>query len=152
MATHELTLTRVLEAPAEKLYRCWSDPELLKKWFAPRPNTVPHAEMDVRAGGGSKITMRAPDGNEIAMPGQYLEVVPNRKIVFSDCFIGNWEPKEGPPFMVATITFEPEGGKTRYTATVRHWSAEDCKRHEAMGFHQGWGTCADQLEALAKTL
>jgi uncharacterized protein YndB with AHSA1/START domain len=54
--------------------------------------------------------------------------------------------------MVATITFEPEAGKTRYTAVVRHWSEADKKKHEEMSFHQGWGICADQLEALAKTL
>ena len=52
----------------------------------------------------------------------------------------------------AIITFEDEGGKTRYTATVRHWSAEDKKTHEEMGFHPGWGQCADQLAALAKTI
>ncbi len=54
--------------------------------------------------------------------------------------------------MTVILTFEPEGGKTRYTAVVRHWSEEDKKKHEEMGFHQGWGQCADQLEALAKTL
>ena len=58
-------------------------------------------------------------------PGQYLEVVPNRKLVFTDAFTGDWEPKDGAPFMVATVTFEPEGDKTRYTAMVRHWSEAD---------------------------
>jgi uncharacterized protein YndB with AHSA1/START domain len=53
---------------------------------------------------------------------------------------------------VATISFEPDGEKTRYTATVRHWSEADRARHEQMGFHPGWNKCADQLEALAKTL
>ena len=96
--------------------------------------------------------MKSPEGQEIPCPGQYLEVIPNRKLVFSDAFTGNWNPKEGAPFMVATITFEPEGSKTRYTAVVRHWGEDDKKKHEEMGFYQGWGICADQLEALAKTL
>jgi len=150
--THELILTRLLDAPADKLFRCWTDPVLIKQWFAPRPYTTPVAQMDVRPGGASNVVMKSPEGQEIPCPGQYLEVVPNRRLVFSDAFTGNWNPKEGAPFMVATISFEPEGSKTRYTAVVRHWSEDDKQKHEQMGFHQGWGICAGQLEALAKTL
>jgi uncharacterized protein YndB with AHSA1/START domain len=95
--------------------------------------------------------MRSPEGQEIPCPGTYLEIVPNRKLVFTDAYTGDWQPS-GKPFMTAILTFEPEGGKTRYTARVRHWSAEDKAAHEQMGFHKGWGQCADQLEALAKTL
>jgi uncharacterized protein YndB with AHSA1/START domain len=54
--------------------------------------------------------------------------------------------------MTAIITLDDEDGKTRYTARVRHWNAEDKKTHEGMGFHTGWGICADQLAALAKTI
>jgi uncharacterized protein YndB with AHSA1/START domain len=78
--------------------------------------------------------------------------VPNEKLVFTDAFTSAWTPKDGAPFMLATITLQDEGGMTRYTARVRHWTAEARKQHEEMGFHQGWGICADQLEALAKTL
>lgn len=149
---HELILTRLLDAPADKLYRCWTDADLLKQWFAPRPYTTPVAEIDVRPGGGSNIVLTSPEGQEIPCPGSYLEIVPNRKLVFTDAFTGDWQPRDGAPFMVATITFEPEGDKTRYTAIVRHWSEADMKKHEGMGFHKGWGQCADQLEALAQTL
>ena len=150
--SHELILTRLLDAPAEALFRCWTTPELMKQWFAPKPYTTPVVETDVRPGGASTVVMKSPEGQEIPCPGQYLEVVPNRKLVFTDAFTGDWAPKDGVPFMVATISFEPEGDKTRYTATARHWSEADKKKHEEMGFHQGWGQCADQLEALAKTL
>jgi uncharacterized protein YndB with AHSA1/START domain len=78
--------------------------------------------------------------------------VPNRKIVATDAFIGDWVPSQGAPFMTMTLTFEPEGDKTRYTALIRHWSEADKKKHEEMGFHKGWGQCADQLEALAKAI
>ena len=152
MSKYELTLTRLMDAPADKLFRCWTPPELIKQWFAPKPYTTPVVETDVRPGGASCITMRSPDGQDMPNPGQWLEVVPNRKLVFTDAFTGDWQPKSGAPFMVATVTFEPEGDKTRYTAVARHWNEEDMKRHEAMGFHQGWGICADQLEALAKTI
>jgi uncharacterized protein YndB with AHSA1/START domain len=149
---HELTLTRLLNAPADKLFRCWTEGALVKQWFAPRPYTTPVAEMDPRPGGASNVVMKSPEGQEIPCPGQFLDVVPGRKLVFTDAFIGDWQPGANAPFMVATITFEPEGDKTRYTAAVRHWSEADKKKHEEMGFHQGWGLCADQLEALAKSL
>lgn len=152
MSQYELRLTRLMDASPDKLFRCWTDPALMKQWFAPKPYTTPVAEVDLRPGGGSNIVMRSPEGQDIPCPGQYLEIVPNRKIVATDAFIGDWVPKEGAPFMTMILTFEPEDGKTRYTAVVRHWSEDDKKKHEAMGFHQGWGQCADQLEALAKSL
>ncbi|RWP27770.1 MAG: hypothetical protein EOR03_29950 [Mesorhizobium sp.] len=63
-----------------------------------------------------------------------------------------WEPSEK-PFMTVVLTFEDEGeGKTRYIARVAHWSAADREEHEKMGFHQGWGQCADQLEEVARRL
>jgi uncharacterized protein YndB with AHSA1/START domain len=150
--SHELTLNRLLDAPADKLFQLWTDPARLKEWFCPRPWTVSHAELDVRPGGACNVTMMGPNGEAMPNPGQYLEIVPNRKIVFSDAFTGDWKPKDGAPFMVATITFTPEGDKTRYVATVRHWSEADKHKHEAMGFQPGWNIVADQLEALAKAI
>ncbi|WP_332772862.1 SRPBCC family protein [Phenylobacterium sp.] len=148
----ELVLTRIIDASPEALFRCWTDPELMKQWFAPKPFTVPVVETDLRAGGASLVVMRDPDGNDYPNPGVYLEVVPNQKIVFTDAFTEAWAPSQK-PFMVATVTFEGlGGGKTRYTATARHWTVADRETHEQMGFHEGWGICADQLAALAATL
>ena len=148
-ADHELVLTRLIDAPRAKLFRCWTEPSLLKQWFAPAPYTTPVAEVDLRAGGATNMVMRSPDGQEIPCPGTYLEIVPDRKLVFTDAYTGDWVPKDGKPFMTAIISFDDEDGKTRYTARVRHWSADDKKTHEDMGFHPGWGQCADQLAALA---
>jgi uncharacterized protein YndB with AHSA1/START domain len=149
---HELVLERVLDAPREKVYRAWTEPELLKQWFAPLPYTTPAAEMDVRPGGGNRIVMRGPDGNEMEMFGVYLEVIPNEKIVSTDAYSSGWVPSAH-PFMTMILTFEDAGaGKTKYTARVRHWSEADLERHEMMGFHTGWGQCATQLEALAQSL
>lgn len=147
----ELVLARLIDAPREKVFRAWTDPEILKQWFCPAPWKVTFAEIDVRTGGASKIVMQGPEGEEMPLPGQYLEVVPNEKIVFTDAFVGGWKPSEK-PFMTAEVTFEDEGGKTRYVARARHWSVEDRKTHEEMGFHQGWGIVADQLEAVAAGL
>ena len=145
--THELILTRLIDAPRELLYRAWTDPEMLKQWFAPLPYTTPHAELDVRPGGSNLIVMAGPDGQEMPNRGIYLEVVPNEKIVFTDAFTSAWVPSPK-PFMTVILTFEPEAGKTRYTARVRHWSIADRETHEKMGFHPGWAKATDQLVAL----
>ncbi len=148
-ARRELSLTRIIDAPREKLYRCWTEADLLKQWFAPLPWTTSAAELDVRAGGTSSVTMLSPEGEDYPNVGVYLEVVPNERIVFTDAFTSAWVPS-AKPFMVVTIQLDDlGGGKTRYTATVLHWTAEDREAHEKMGFHEGWGQCTDQLAALA---
>jgi uncharacterized protein YndB with AHSA1/START domain len=152
VADRELVLTRVIDAPREALYRAWTEPELLKQWFAPAPLTTPVAELDVRPGGANLIVMKTPDGQVMPNRGVYLEVVPNEKLVFTDAYASPWTPSER-PFMTVILTFDDlGGGQTRYTARVRHWSVADREQHEQMGFHQGWGLCADQLAALAKQL
>lgn len=150
-ARHELVLTRLLDAPREKLFRCWTENDLLKQWFVPAPWSIAKADVDVRPGGRSFIVMADPEGKEYPNQGVYLEVVKNEKIVFTDAFTEAWTPSEK-PFFTGIITFADEGGKTRYTARARHWTEADKKSHEEMGFHEGWGKCAEQLEALARTL
>ena len=150
-SNHELVLTRLIKAPRHSLFRAWTEPELLKQWFAPHPCTVPVAETDVRPGGTSLIVMRVPDGKEMPCHGVYLEVVKDERLVFTDAFTKAWYPS-AKPFMTVIITFEDEAGGTRYTARVRHWTAEDKATHEKMGFHQGWALCTDQLAALAAKL
>jgi uncharacterized protein YndB with AHSA1/START domain len=148
----ELVLTRRINAPPAAVYRAWTEPALLTQWFAPLPYTTPHAELDVRPGGSSLVVMRGPDGVDMPNRGVYLEVVPNQRLVFTDAFTSAWEPS-GKAFMTVTLTFEAEAdGMTRYTARVVHWSEVDCAAHEKMGFHQGWGICADQLAAVAAKL
>jgi uncharacterized protein YndB with AHSA1/START domain len=150
-ADRELVLTRLIDAPREKVYRAWTDAELVKQWFAPKPYTTPVAELDVRPGGTAFVVMRGPDGKDLPTHGVYLEVVPNRRLVSTDAYTRAWEPSEK-PFMTLILTFDdeggPGGGKTRYTARVLHWTVADREAHEEMGFHQGWGLCTDQLTAL----
>jgi uncharacterized protein YndB with AHSA1/START domain len=142
----ELSITRLIDAPPETVYRVWT--ERLGEWWAPRPYTTPVVEIDLRPGGRGRMVMKAPDGTDMPHEGVFLEIVPNRKIVITDAFRADWIPQD--PFMLAIWTFEPEGSGTRYTARVRHWSEEALKRHEAMGFHEGWGIVAGQLAELAE--
>jgi uncharacterized protein YndB with AHSA1/START domain len=148
----ELVISRIVDAPREKLFRAWTDPQLMKQWFAPAPWTTPVAEVDVRPGGGSRIVMRNPEGNEFPSEGVFLEVVPNERLVFTDAFKKSWEPS-AQPFFTCILTFEDAGGgKTKYTARALHWSKEARDEHERMGFHDGWAQCADQLEELARKI
>jgi uncharacterized protein YndB with AHSA1/START domain len=65
---NELVLTRLIDAPREKLFRCWTEPALLKRWFAPAPVTTPIAEVDLRVAGANRIVMKTVDGQEIPAP------------------------------------------------------------------------------------
>ena len=147
----DLILTRVIDAPPEKVFRAWTEPDLLRQWFAPKPWTTPNVEIDVRAGGSSLFVMRNPDGNEFPNRGVYLEVVKNQRLVFTDAFTRAWEPSPK-PFMTVILTFEDLGDRTRYTARVRHWTDADREAHEKMGFHVGWAICAEQLADIVEKL
>jgi uncharacterized protein YndB with AHSA1/START domain len=148
----ELVLRRLVDAPRAKVWRCWTEAELLKQWFCPRPWTTPMAQMDVRPGGAHCMLMKGPNpGEEHLMPGVFLDVVPQERLVFTDAFVSAWEPSEK-PFMVATLQLDAQGDMTVYTARVWHWSVADREEHEKMGFHDGWGTCVEQLEEVARGL
>lgn len=150
--SRELVLDRLLHAPRHSVFRCWTEAELVKQWFAPAPFTVAAATIDARPGGVNAVTMRGPDGQDMPNVGVFLEVVPDERIVFTDAFTAGWKPRDGLPFMAVEINLSDEDGGTRYDVRVRHWTEEAKRQHEAMGFQGGWNICADQLEALAKTL
>ncbi len=147
----ELQLSRVMDAPRALVWKAWSEPEHLKQWWAPKPWVTPLCEFDLRTGGTFRTVMRGPEGQEFDNSGVFLEIVPQKKIVFTDAYVNAWTPS-AKPFMTAIITMEDEGRKTKYAARVLHWSAADLEEHVKMGFHDGWGTCADQLAAVAAKL
>lgn len=147
----DLLLERLIAASPEALYRCWTEPALLVRWFAPMPWRTLSAELDLRVGGASLVVMGGPNGEKIPCPGVYLALEPGRRIVSTDAYVRPWLPSTR-LFMTLILSFTPEGEGTRYRAWVRHWSEADRQEHEAMGFHSGWGLCTDQLAELAATL
>lgn len=147
----DLHFTRLINGSRDKVYRAWTEPELLKQWFCPLPWKVSEAVLDVRPGGSSFIVMQGPEGQSFPSRGVYLEVVENERIVFTDAFAEAWTPSDK-PFMTAIVALSDEEGKTRYSAHVRHWTEADREEHERMGFHPGWAKAADQLEALVASL
>ena len=147
----DLILTREINATREILYTCWTTPDHLVQWFVPKPHRVTACALDVRPGGKCNTTFEV-EGNIMENNGVYLEVVPNEKLVFTDTYTEGWKPAPD-PFMTAILTFEDLGqGRTRYTAVARHRSKEAAESHRQMGFHDGWGTVASQLEAYAQGL
>ncbi|MBX3593140.1 SRPBCC family protein [Sphingomonas sp.] len=150
MAEHELVVERLMDAPASALWRAYTDH--LDAWFCPPPWRAEVQEMDLRPGGSASITMYGPNGEVMPNRGVYLEVVPERLIVFTDAFTPGWDPA-GAPFMVGSFAFEPQSdGRTRYQGRARHWTAEAKAQHAAMGFHEGWGKVAEQWEAVARRI
>ena len=112
ISDRQLVLTRIFDAPPEKVFRAWTEPDLLKQWFAPLPWTTPRAEIDLRPGGANLIVMRNPEGEEFPNSGVYLEVVKNERLVFTDAYTRAWEPSQK-PFMTVVLTFENVSSKTR---------------------------------------
>jgi uncharacterized protein YndB with AHSA1/START domain len=148
-----LSITRTFKAPRANVWRCWSEPDLLKQWYCPKPWTVSEASMDLRPGGTFNTTMSGPNGEVHPNQGQYLEVVPGERLIFTDAFVGDWIPSDAAPFMTGYVILSdaPNGG-TLMEWGARHWSDESMEQHKAMGFETGWNAAADQLEALSASL
>ena len=152
--TRDLVLDRLLKAPPAKVWRLWTEPALICQWFCPKPWSVSEAVIDLRPGGRFFTRMAGPNGESVSNEGSFLEVVAERKLVFTDMFGPDFAPLDVPQSgsglqFAAIVTLEPEGTGTRYQAIARHRSAADAKTHEEMGFHIGWGIAADQLDDLA---
>ncbi|NTS30377.1 SRPBCC family protein [Phyllobacterium sp. BT25] len=146
----DLVLERVVDVPRELVWKAWTTPEHIVKWFTPKPWQTTDCEIDLRPGGVFRTTMLSPEGQSFPNVGCYLEVVPNEKLVWTDALLPGYRPSEK-PFFTAYLTLEPEGNGTRYRAIAIHRDSAGKKQHEEMGFHDGWGTVLDQMVAYIKS-
>lgn len=147
----DLVLERVIDVPPSLVWEAWTTPEHLKHWFVPAPWSVTDCEIDLRPGGIFRSVFRSPEGQEFPNIGCYLEVVPIERLVWTDALLPGYRPA-AEPFFTAVLTFTPSGGGTRYVATAIHRDPEGRKKHEEMGFYDGWGKVVDQLVVYAKTM
>lgn len=147
----DLSFSRILPAPRDLVWACWTDPKLLKRWFVPAPNTIEEAEVVARPGGAFRVVMNV-DGHIIDRPGVVLEAVPTRRLVWTDSYAPGWVMRPE-AFVTAILGFsDAPGGGTQYDVLVRHLTPEAKERHEGMGFFDGWGAVSDQLGASAQAL
>lgn len=147
----DLVLERVVDVSPDKVWKAWTTPELLKKWFAPAPWTVSDAKVDLRPGGEFSLTMVSPEGEPMPCTGCILEVVENRRLVWTDTLTEGFRPSTQ-PFFTGIISIEPSGNGTKYTAHAMHKDQETRDKHAEMGFQEGWGKCLDQLVEMAKSM
>ncbi len=150
----DLVLERTISVPPDKEWAAWTEPELLKQWFTPAPWKTVAVDIDLRPGGRCVTTMESPEGEQFPNAGCYLEVEPNRLLVFTSVMTEDYRPvspsngAEDLPF-TARIEIEPAGdGGTHYRAIAIHPDNETAQRHSEMGFAEGWGAALDQLVAL----
>ncbi len=147
----DLRLERFVDLTPAQMWAAWTDPQHLPHWFTPRPWTVSDCEIDLRPGGRFYTRMHGPNGEDFPNVGCFLEVVPGRRLVWTDAMQPGWRPSEK-PFMTGLIDLQPEGAGTRYTAIALHRDEASRQQHEAMGFEQGWGAALDQLVAHMKAV
>lgn len=150
----DLVLTRDVDVTPEEIWGAWTEPEQLIQWFTPKPWITAECEIDLRPGGRFRTVMRGPEGEEFDGSSCYLEVVPNRRLVWTSALAPGYRPQSAPEggfTFTAFIEMERAGNCCKYTATVIHESIEDKLQHESMGFHSGWGTALDQLVEMAKS-
>ncbi|KJS09801.1 MAG: polyketide cyclase [Gammaproteobacteria bacterium BRH_c0] len=152
----DLILERSVDLPPALIWKAWTQPDHLMPWFCPAPWSVTDCEIDLRPGGSFQTTMRSPEGEEFPNAGCYLDIVENRKLVWTDALLPGFRPAPRPVsgsglFFTAMILIESEGTGSRYTAIAMHPDEASKKQHEEMGFHQGWSICLDQLVAYMKS-
>lgn len=151
-AKNELIITRVIDAPRERVWKAWTDPEHLMRWWGPKNFTAPSGTIDLRVGGKYLFCMRSPEGKDFWSTGTYKEIVPLERIVCTDSFAdekGNVVPAshygmpgdDWPMELLVTITFDDAGKKTRMT--LRHVGIPAGEMGKMAG--QGWNESFDKL-------
>ncbi|GHO47848.1 SRPBCC domain-containing protein [Ktedonospora formicarum] len=142
----EFTVERQFAAPRALMFQIFTQPEHLKRWWAPQPFTVPTCTIDLRPGGIWHYSMRSPEGQDHWGLSVYREIVPSEKLSYTTTFADEHaNPIEGMPEHLTTLTFTEEDGKTRVTALVQFSSAADLKVATGLGMLQGMNMTWDFL-------
>jgi uncharacterized protein YndB with AHSA1/START domain len=146
----DLTISRIIKASPSAVWSAWTDREKFEKWWIPAPALCRVATMDVKPG-GALVTEMSEDGSPFQphLSACYLDVQDGRRIVFTNALLGGWRPAPT-PFMTAIITFADHPDGTDYHALVMHKDQDTRNMHEELGFHDGWGTVAEQLAKLVE--
>ena len=143
----KILITREFDAPRHLVYKAWTTPELVKRWWSARRGEMTVAEIDLRVGGTWRYVMVTDGGFEVAFHGEYREIVPNERLVSTEVY-------EGMPDAEAldTLTFTEVDGRTTVTLLVQHASKDDRDTHIDSGMEDGLQDALDLLEEVAVSL
>jgi uncharacterized protein YndB with AHSA1/START domain len=143
----QILITREFDAPPHLVFEAWTTPELVKRWWNAKRGEMTIAEIDLRVGGKWRSVLVTDDGVEVAFHGEYLEIVPNERIVSTEVFEGVPDAEAGA--VVNTITFEDVGGRTLLTNLVQASSKEVRDAIIDSGMEAGLQDALDLLEEVA---
>jgi uncharacterized protein YndB with AHSA1/START domain len=143
----QILITREFNAPKHLVYKAWTTPELVKRWWSGRRGEVTLAEIDLRVGGRWRYVMVANGGFEVGFHGEYREIVPNERLVSTEVFEGMPDAEA-----VDTLTLTEVDGRTRLTVLVQHSSKEHRDGHINSGMETGLQESLDLLEQVAVSL
>jgi uncharacterized protein YndB with AHSA1/START domain len=143
----QILVTRTFDAPTHLVYRAYTTPELIERWWSGERGEVTSVEVDLRVGGAWRYVMVANEGFEVAFHGEYREVVPNERIVTTEVY-------EGAPddYAVETITFDEADGRTTLTTLMQLHSREARDAILESGMEGGMQEAFDKLERVAISL
>ncbi|MHC1754138.1 MAG: SRPBCC domain-containing protein [Methanosarcina sp.] len=152
----ELVITRIFDAPRELVWKAWTDPERVKRWWGPKDFTSPVSKIDLRVGGSYLNCMRSPEGEDYWSAGVYREIVEPERIVYTDSFSdaeGNLVPAshygmsgDWPLELLVTVTFEEYEGKTRLTLRHVGIPAGENRDMAKAGWNESFDKLAEYLE------
>ena len=151
----DLVLERTVDVPPALVWKAWTTPEIMVKWFTPAPWKTVSCEIELKPGGIFKTVMQSPEGEVFDHEaGCVLEVVEGSRLVWTSALGPGYRPVKLPDgeanfLFTAIITIEAHGTGTKYTATAIHTDEGSATKHRDMGFHDGWGAAFDQLVAWA---
>lgn len=143
----QILITRAFNAPAHLVYKAWTTPELVKRWWSAKRGAVTIADIDLRVGGSWRWVMVMEDGFEVAFHGEYRELNPHERIVFTEVFEGMPEGEA-----LNTLTLTAKGNQTILTLLVQHENQEHRDAHIGSGMEAGMQDAMDLLEEVAISL
>jgi uncharacterized protein YndB with AHSA1/START domain len=141
-----VTLTRIFDAPRALVWKAWTDPKMMAQWFGPRGFTSTVGELDVRVGGSLRIVMHGPDGNKYPMKGEFREVTPPERLVFTNIAID----QDGKHLLEGetTVILSESNGKTTLTLQTHAIGLVPLALQMLAGMEAGWNQSIDKLAEL----
>ncbi len=149
----DLTLQRTIRAPQSAIWRAWTEPSLLARWWVPAPTVARIDRLEARPG-GAFVTSLSDDGDSFVphTDGVFLVVEPETRLVFTNAIDSAWRPADPLPVaMTAEILFLDHPDGTDYRVTVRHGDLAAREKHVELGFFDGWGSVTAALAELAES-